>query len=63
MEFTNQSNNRLYKARAIASLVATASDTELFLCIISPRVTTLLTLKHSNRSELSMSNRHEAKKI
>lgn len=34
---------------------------ELFLCIISPRVTTLLTLKHSNRSVLSISNKHEAK--
>lgn len=62
MELTSQSNSRLYNARAMASLVAMASDTELFLWMISPLVTTLFTLKHSNRSELSMSNRHEAKK-
>jgi len=62
MELTSQSNSRLYNARAMASLVAMASDTELFLWMISPLVTTLFTLKHSNRSELSMSNRHEARK-
>lgn len=63
MELTNQSNKRLYKARAMASLVAIASDTELFLWIISPLVTTLLTLKHSRRSELSMSSKQEAKNL
>lgn len=62
MELTNQSNNLLYKARAMASLVATASDTELFLWMISPLVTTLLTHKHSNKSELWMSNKQEARK-
>lgn len=45
----------------MASLVALASTTELLRVIVSPRVTTLLAVKHSSMSLASTPNSFDAK--